>query len=230
MRASPAPEENENDELQEEELAKGVRKRPIPCDLCSRRGRICVDKGGRACLPCKERRVACSHVVKPPKEVTAGNHVESDTQLPDTRASHILTKRLRSPPATDSQPGVSSNSAGPSAQTGVRILKGKVKVSHGAGARSLSAPGGKRARVVRNEDREGDPFSSDEEEFMKAARASMTISSREKEAEAEAGAENYPNTLSAEDGARFLDRLRALEENARDIVGEISTLQTYFCL
>jgi hypothetical protein len=89
----------------------------------------------------------------------------------------------------------------------------------------VSTPGGKRVRVDRNADSEGDPFGSDEEEFMEAARA----------ARASAGGwergvepENYPSGLSAEDCGRILDRIRALEEKARDIVGEISALKTYF--
>jgi hypothetical protein len=82
-------------------------------------------------------------------------------------------------------------------------------------------------RVDRNEDSEGDPFGSDEEEFMeaaRAARAARTSASWERGAEVE----NYPSTLSAEDGARILERIRTLEEKARDIVGEISALKTYF--
>jgi hypothetical protein len=79
-------------------------------------------------------------------------------------------------------------------------------------------------RVDRNEDSEGDPFGSDEDEFMEAARAARTAAGWERGAETEA----YPSTLSAEDGARILDRIRALEEKARDIVGEISALKTYF--
>lgn len=81
-------------------------------------------------------------------------------------------------------------------------------------------------RVDRNEDSEGDPFGSDEEEFMEAARAARTSGVWERAGAAEV--ENYPSTLSAEDGARILDRIRALEEKARDIVGEISALKTYF--
>ena len=69
VNVSPAHEEN--DELQEEELADGVRKRPVPCELCARRGRSCVGKERYACLPCKERHVACSHVAKPRKDVAA---------------------------------------------------------------------------------------------------------------------------------------------------------------
>ena len=64
----------ENDELQEEELADGVRKQLVPCELCARRGRSCIDKEGRACFPCKERcvaRVACLHVAKPRKDIVA---------------------------------------------------------------------------------------------------------------------------------------------------------------
>ena len=89
----------------------------------------------------------------------------------------------------------------------------------------MTTPSGKRVRVDRNEDSEGDPFGSDEEEFMEAARAARASAGWEREVEAE----NYPSTtLSAEDGARILDRIRALEEKARDIVGEISALKTYF--
>jgi hypothetical protein len=79
-------------------------------------------------------------------------------------------------------------------------------------------------RVDRNEDSEGDPFGSDEEEFMEAARAARTAAGWERGVETE----TYPSTLSAEDGARILDRIRTLEEKARDIVGEISALKTYF--
>jgi hypothetical protein len=93
----------------------------------------------------------------------------------------------------------------------------------------LSAPGSKRVRVDRNEDSEGDPFGSDEEEFMEAARAARTVAGWERGGGG-GGAETepYPSTLSAEDGARILDRIRTLEEKARDIVGEISALKTYF--
>jgi hypothetical protein len=76
--------------------------------------------------------------------------------------------------------------------------------------------------VDRNEDSEGDPFGSDEEEFMEAARAARTPAGWEGEGE------NFAGTLSAEDAVRLLDRIRALEEKARDIVGEISALKTYF--
>jgi hypothetical protein len=80
-------------------------------------------------------------------------------------------------------------------------------------------------RVDRNGDSEGDPFGSDEEEFMEAARAARTSTGVwERGVEAE----NYPSGLSAEDSGRILDRIRALEEKARDIVGEISALKTYF--
>jgi len=221
VKASPPPEDH--DELQvEEELAEGVRRRPVPCDLCARRGRSCVGKEGRACLPCKERRVACSHVAKPRKDVTAETP-ESDSQQPDPRPSHPLTKRPRPPPPqVDVRPGVSSSGAGPAAQAGSRTTL-KRKLSRGPANRVLSTPGGKRVRVDRNEDSEGDPFGSDEEEFMEAARAARTSIGWER-----AETENYPSTLSAEDSARILDRIRALEEKARDIVGEISALKTYF--
>jgi hypothetical protein len=79
-------------------------------------------------------------------------------------------------------------------------------------------------RVDRNDDSEGDPFGSDDEEFMEAARAARISTGWDREAEVE----SYPGVLSAEDGARILDRIRALEEKARDIVGEISALKTYF--
>jgi hypothetical protein len=86
--------------------------------------------------------------------------------------------------------------------------------------------GGKRVRVDRNGDSEGDPFGSDEEEFMEAARAARTSAGVwERDVEE---AENYPSGLSAEDTGRVLGRIRALEEKARDIVGEISALKTYF--
>jgi len=78
--------------------------------------------------------------------------------------------------------------------------------------------------VDRNEDSEGDPFGSDEEEFMEAARAAKTSSGWEREGEEE----QFVGALSAEDGVRLLDRIRTLEEKARDIVGEISALKTYF--
>ena len=80
-------------------------------------------------------------------------------------------------------------------------------------------------RVDRNEDSEGDPFGSDDEEFREAARAARASTGWDREP---AEVENYPGTLSAEDGARILDRIRALEEKARDILGEISALKTYF--
>jgi hypothetical protein len=79
-------------------------------------------------------------------------------------------------------------------------------------------------RVERNGDSEGDPFGSDEEEFMEAARAARAATGWERGVEAE----NYPSGLTAEDSARILERIRALEEKARDIVGEISALKTYF--
>ena len=116
-----------------------------------------------------------------------------------------------------------TGSTGPSAQAGTRTLKRKI--SRGPAVRGLpaSAPGGKRARVDRNEDSEGDPFGSDDDEFMEAARAARTAA-----AGWEGEGENYVGTLSAEDGVRILDRIRTLEEKARDIVGEISALKTYF--
>lgn len=83
-------------------------------------------------------------------------------------------------------------------------------------------------RVDRNEDSEGDPFGSDEEEFMEAARAARTVAGWGGGGGGGAETEPYPSTLSAEDGARILDRIRTLEEKARDIVGEISALKTYF--
>ena len=67
-------------------------------------------------------------------------------------------------------------------------------------------------------------FGSDDDEFMEAARAARTPAGWEREAEGE----NFAGTLSAEDGVRILDRIRTLEEKARDIVGEISALKTYF--
>jgi hypothetical protein len=148
---------------------------------------------------------------------------ESDPQ-PDTRTPHSISKRPRLPPPIDLRPSIpSSASAGPATQAGTRALKRRA--SRGPGLRGVSAPGGKRVRVDRNGDSEGDPFGSDEEEFMEAARA----------ARASAGVwergvepENYPSGLSAEDSGRVLDRIRALEEKARDIVGEISALKTYF--
>lgn len=117
-----------------------------------------------------------------------------------------------------------TGSTGPSAQAGTRTLKRKI--SRGPGVRGLpasgSVPGSKRVRVDRNEDSEGDPFGSDEEEFVEAARATgRTSAGWEREGEGE-------GTLSAEDAVRILDRIRTLEEKARDIVGEISALKTYF--
>ena len=147
---------------------------------------------------------------------------ESEPQVPDTRTPHSANKRPRPPPpAIDLRPGVpSSASAGPAAQAGTRALKRKV--SRGPGLRVSS---GKRVRVGQNGDSEGDPFGSDEEEFMEAARAARTSAGGwERGVEAE----NYPSGLSAEDSGRILDRIRALEEKARDIVGEISALKTYF--
>ena len=153
--------------------------------------------------------------------MTAGTP-ESDPQVPDPRPPHPFGKRPR-PPPVDVRPSLPSASAGPAAQAGARSLKRKV--SRGPNIRSLSTPGSKRVRVDRNEDSEGDPFGSDDDEFMEAARA----------ARASAGGwergpepESYPSTLSAEDGARILERIRTLEEKARDIVGEISALKTYF--
>ena len=149
---------------------------------------------------------------------------ESDPQVPDTRTPHLTNKRPRPPPLpVDLRPSLpSSASAGPAAQAGTRALKRKV--SRGPGLRG-AAPGGKRVRVDRNGDSEGDPFGSDEEEFMEAARAARTSTGGwERGVETE----NYPSGLSAEDSGRILDRIRALEEKARDIVGEISALKTYF--
>ena len=150
---------------------------------------------------------------------------ESEPQVPDTRAPHSINKRPRPPPPhVDLRPGIpSSASAGPAAQAGTRALKRKM--SRGPGLRGVSAAGGKRVRVDRNGDSEGDPFGSDEEEFMEAARAARTSAGAwERGVEAE----NYPSGLSAEDCGRILDRIRALEEKTRDIVGEISALKTYF--
>jgi hypothetical protein len=191
--------------------------------LCTRRGRSCVGKEGRACLPCKERRVACSHVAKPRKDVAAGTP-ESDPQAPEARVPHSQSKRPR-PSAPEARPVPATGSTGPSAQAGTRTLKRKI--SRGPAVRGLtsSAPGGKRVRVDRNEDSEGDPFGSDDDEFMEAARAARTAAAGwEREGEGE----NYVGPLSADDGVRILDRIRTLEEKARDIVGEISALKTYF--
>ena len=164
-------------------------------------------------------------MAKTRKDVTAGTP-ESEPQAPEARPpQHQFSKRPRPPPA-DVRPGpavASASSAGPSAQAGTRSLKRKL--SRGPAIRSLNAPGGKRVRVDRNEDSEGDPFGSDDEEFMEAARAARTVAGWERGAETEAA---YPSTLSVEDGARILDRIRTLEEKARDIVGEISALKTYF--
>ncbi|KAI0269420.1 hypothetical protein BC834DRAFT_626919 [Gloeopeniophorella convolvens] len=215
VKASPAP--DDNDELQDEELGDGVRKRPVPCELCQRRGRSCIGKEGRACLPCKERRVACSHVAKPRREAAAGTP-ESDLQPPDTRSSQAMFKRPRT---SDPRPGGPA-SAGPSAQAGARSLKRKL--SRGPGLRGTPGGHGKRVRVGRGEDSDGDPFGSDDDEFMEAARAARTSSAWD----ADADAESYQGVLSAEDSARVLERIRALEEKARDIVGEISALKTYF--
>ncbi len=144
--------------------------------------------------------------------MTAGTP-ESDPQVPDPRPPHPFGKRPR-PPPVDVRPSVPSASAGPAAQAGARSLKRKV-----------STPGSKRVRVNRNEDSEGDPFGSDDDEFMEAARAARASAGGwERGAEPE----SYPSTLSAEDGARILERIRTLEEKARDIVGEISALKTYF--
>jgi hypothetical protein len=179
-------------------------------------------------MPCKERRVACSHVAKPRKDITVGTP-ESDPQVPDTRTLHSINKRPRlPPPPVDLRPSVpSSAGAGPAAQAGTRALKRKV--SRGPGFRGVST-GGKRVRVDRTGDSEGDPFGSDEEEFMEAARAARTSTGVWERGVEERGveAENYPSGLSAEDCGRVLDRIRALEEKARDIVGEISALKTYF--
>jgi len=154
--------------------------------------------------------------------VTAGTP-ESESQVPEARPQHPFGKRPR-PPPVEVRVGVASASAGSALQAGTRSLKRKV--SRGLGVRTLSTPGSKRVRVGRNEDSEGDPFGSDEEEFMEAARAAKPPGTAWERAATEP--ENYPSTLSAEDGARILDRIRALEEKARDIVGEISALKTYF--
>jgi hypothetical protein len=117
-----------------------------------------------------------------------------------------------------------TGSTGPSAQAGTRTLKRKISRGPGVRGMSSSVPGGKRVRVDRNEDSEGDPFGSDEEEFMEAARAARTPAGWEREGEGE----TFAGTLAAEDAVRILDRIRTLEEKARDIVGEISALKTYF--
>jgi hypothetical protein len=62
-----------------------------------------------------------------------------------------------------------------------------------------------------------------DEEIMGTARVVRKSIGWERGAEVE----NYPSGLSAEDCGRILDRIRALEENARDIVGEVSALKTY---
>ena len=148
---------------------------------------------------------------------------ESDHQ--DARLPHPHSKRPR-PSALEPRSVPATGSTGPSTQVGTRALKRKI--SRGPVARGLSSSvpggGGKRVRVDRNEDSEGDPFGSDDDEFMEAARAARTPAGWEREAEGE----NFAGTLSAEDGVRILDRIRTLEEKARDIVGEISALKTYF--
>jgi hypothetical protein len=154
--------------------------------------------------------------------VTAGTP-ESEPQVPEARPQHAFSKRPR-PPPVDVRSGVPSASAGSATQAGTRSLKRKL--SRGPGARPLSTPGSKRVRVDRNEDSEGDPFGSDDEEFMEAATAAKPPVGAWERGGAEP--QNYASTLSAEDGARILDRIRALEEKARDIVGEISALKTYF--
>jgi hypothetical protein len=165
--------------------------------------------------------------------VTAGTP-ESEPQVPEARPQHAFSKRPR-PPPVDVRSGVPSASAGSATHAaGTRSLKRKLSRGPGAAAaaaqRSLSTPGGKRVRVDRNEDSEGDPFGSDDEEFMEAATAAKPppVGGAWERAAGGAEPQNYPSTLSAEDGARILDRIRALEEKARDIVGEISALKTYF--
>ncbi|KAF8258528.1 hypothetical protein EI94DRAFT_1126641 [Lactarius quietus] len=163
VNVSPAFEEN--DELQEEELADGVRKRPIPCDLCTRRGRSCVAK---------------------PRKDVAADTPESDPQAPDARVSHPHSKRPRTS-APDARPVPAAGSTGPSAQAGTRTLKRKISRGPAGHGMPASAPGGKRVRVDRNEDSEGDPFASDDDEFMEAARAARTAAGWEGE-----GGENFP--------------------------------------
>jgi hypothetical protein len=144
---------------------------------------------------------------------------ESDPQVPDTSILHSINKRLRPPrPPIDVRPSDSSSgSAGPTSYETTRALERKV--SRGPGIQALSAPGGKRVRV----DRIGDAFRCDEGEIMEAARAARTSTGWERVVEVE----NYPSGLSAEDCGRILDRIRALEEKARDIVDETSALKTY---
>ena len=101
------------------------------------------------------------------------------------------------------------------------------KISRGPVVRGLpaSAPGGKHVCVDHDEDSEGDPFGSDDDKFMEAARAARTAAGAGWEREGEG--ENFAGPLSAEDGVRILDRICTLREKTRDIVGEISALKTY---
>ena len=77
-----------------------------------------------------------------------------------------------------------------------------------------------------NEDSEGDLFGSNNDKFMEAACAARMDASADWEREGEG--ENFVGMLSAEDGVQILDRICTLEEKVRDIVSEISALETYF--
>jgi hypothetical protein len=146
----------------------------------------------------------------------------SEPQVPEARPQHAISKRPCTPPV-NVRPGVPSASAGSASQAATRSLKRKV--SRGPGVQS-STPGSKRVRIDRDEDSEGDPFGSDDEKFMEAATAARPPADAwERGAEPQ---QHYASTLSAEDGARILNRICALEEKARGIVGEISALKTYF--
>jgi hypothetical protein len=149
-----------------------------------------------------------------------------EPQVPEARPQHAFSKRPSCTPPINvrPRPGVPPASAGSASQTATGSLKRKV--SRRPGVRALSTPGSKRVRIGRNEDCEGDPFGSDDEEFMAAATAARPPADAwERGAEPQ---QNYPSTLSAEDGARILNRTCALEEKARGIVGKISALKTYF--
>jgi hypothetical protein len=145
---------------------------------------------------------------------------ESDLQVPEKRVLRSVNKRLLPPwPRIDGRPSDSSSgSAGPTSHARTRALKRKV--SRGPGIPALSTPGRKRVRVDRIGDGEGGSFRCDEKEIMEAGRATRTSTYRKRGMEVE----TYPSGL---DRGRILDGIRALEEKARDIVGEISALKTY---
>ena len=107
--------------------------------------------------------------------------------------SHPHSKQQR-PSTPEAHPVPAIGSTGPSAQAGTRTLK--CKISRGLVVQGLpaSAPGSKHVHVDRNKDSGGDPFGSDDDKFMEAARAARTAASTGWEREGEG--ENFAGMLS----------------------------------